>query len=169
MKKIITIRIGELYVSRVPVIIHTMVGSCVAVCLFDSVNKIGAMNHILLADLSGRQDGISNPRYATRSMEILLKKTKNLETAKGRIISKLFGGAHVLPGISAQDAPGPKIVQAVLEFLASHWIPVVSQDTGGDKGRHVYLHTDTGKVIIKPVGSPPYSKRHQPPSSPKES
>ena len=48
MKKQVGIHIGDCYVSTEPAVIYTVLGSCVAVCLFDPVRRIGGMNHILL-------------------------------------------------------------------------------------------------------------------------
>ena len=39
------IHVGEIYVGADPTEIVTVLGSCVAVCLFDRVNMIGGMNH----------------------------------------------------------------------------------------------------------------------------
>ena len=44
----VSIGIGDYFASSQDVVIHTVLGSCVAVCLYDPGKKIGGMNHILM-------------------------------------------------------------------------------------------------------------------------
>ena len=56
MKKI-NIHIGEYYSTTEPAVITTVLGPCVAVCLYESGSGTAGMNHILLPDrYSGKTD-----------------------------------------------------------------------------------------------------------------
>lgn len=153
MKKQVKIHIGELYASKEPAIIKTLLGSCVSACLFDSVNKIGGMNHILLpgkADLKNYND---SARYGINAMELLINKMINLGAKKNKITAKLFGGGHILKDLSIKNSPGIKNVQFVKDFLEFEKIPIISQNTGGAFGRVIFFHSDTADVFMKKIFS----------------
>jgi chemotaxis protein CheD len=154
VKKLISIHIGELYASSEPLIIQTLLGSCVAVCLFDPVKGIGGMNHILLpgrADLKSFDD---DTRYAINAMELLINKIMALGGVRVRLIAKVFGGANVIPGISKKYCTGEKNAAFVLDFLRIENIKVAGQDLGGNESRKIYFHTATGEVFLKRLHSP---------------
>ena len=78
LKTKISIHIGEFYSSADPVVIHTLLGSCVAVCLFDPVKKIGAMNHILLPGRANMKHFDAPARFGINAMELLINGMMNL-------------------------------------------------------------------------------------------
>ena len=69
MKKRINISIGDYYASKEPAIIYTLLGSCVAVCLYDRKNRIGGMNHILLPGSPNMNKFDSSARYGIKIAE----------------------------------------------------------------------------------------------------
>lgn len=150
-KKKISIHIGGVYASKGAVIIDTLLGSCVAVCLFDSVAKVGGMNHIFLpgkADF-GKFDSVA--RYGVNAMELLINRIMALGGARHRIAAKAFGGAHILPAISKENGMGIRNTEFVLNFLKMEGIPLISHDLGGHHTRRVYFHTDTAEVYLKRI------------------
>lgn len=154
VQKRIKIHIGEIYTSSEPTVIETILGSCVSVCLFDPVRKTGGMNHILLpgkADLKKFDDAT---RYGINAMEMLINSMMKLGSRRRDILSKIFGGAHIIKSIASHISPGPKNVRFVEEFLDLEEIPIVSQNTGGNNGRKIYFHTHTGEVLLKALPSP---------------
>lgn len=151
MKKQVTIHIGEIYGSVEPIVINTLLGSCVAVCLFDPVKRIGAMNHILLAGRADLKHFNAPARFSINAMELLINKMLMLGAERCRIVAKVFGGAHMLPQISAENGSGQKIAAFVMDFLRNESIELLNHDLGGRKGRQVYFHTDTGDVFVKRI------------------
>lgn len=152
----VKIHIGEIYTSDTPTVIETILGSCVSVCLFDPVKKTGGMNHILLpgkADLGKFDD---TTRYGINAMEVLINRVMKLGSRRKNIISKIFGGAHILRAIGMHMSPGLKNVQFVEEFLELEGIPIVSRNTGGTAGRKIYFHTHTGDVYLKTLANTKY-------------
>lgn len=143
------ISIGDCYASSNPIIIRTLLGSCVAVCLFDPHKKIGGMNHILLPGKASPDDFHSPARYAINSTEILINQILTLGGSKMALTAKVFGGANILRTIRAPYATGPKIVHSVREFLELEAIEILQQDTGGSSTRVIYFHTDSGEVTVK--------------------
>lgn len=161
MKKEVSIHIGELYASKKPAVIHTLLGSCVAVCLFDPIRQIGGMNHILLpgngdlprhgASTAGAKPFSDSIRYGINAMEFLINMIMNLGGNRNRLAAKAFGGGHILSGIPEKNGPGQKNIQFVLEFLKVEGIKLISRNLGGYDSRRIYFHTDTGDVFLKRI------------------
>ena len=152
----VSIHIGECLASKGPAVIETLLGSCVAVCLMDPVERIGGMNHILLPGEAciGRCDAVS--RYAVNAMELLINEIMTLGGDRNRLKAKVFGGAHVIPCIPEANGVGVRNSDFVLQFLKLEGIPVLSRDLGGKDTRRIYFRTDTGEVLLKRI---PFRKR----------
>ncbi|OQY60450.1 MAG: chemotaxis protein CheD [Desulfobacteraceae bacterium 4572_88] len=152
-EKIVGIHIGEYHASRHSAIIQTLVGSCVAVCLFDPVNHVGGMNHILLPGGADMRRFDSSARYGINAMELLINRIMNLEGNRHRLVAKIFGGAHLLPAISEENGVGKKNIAFVLEFLRNESIRIISRDLAGHASRRLFFLTDTGEVFLKRIQS----------------
>lgn len=145
------IHIGEYFASKHPTKIYTLVGSCVAVCLFDPVHRIGGMNHIFLPGKADLNRFDAPARYGINAMELLINKIMRLGGNRKYFIAKAFGGAHMLPVINKNNSIGSKNVDFVLEFMQSESIKIVSSDLGGNETRKIFFHTDTGDVFLKRI------------------
>lgn len=156
LKKKIFIHIGDLHCSRDPAIIETVLGSCVAVCLHDPLACIGGMNHILLPGRANLEQFDTVARYGINAMELLINQMAVTGAARARLTAKVFGGAHILPSISAKNGAGLKNIEFVMDFLALESIPVVSYNVGGHSSRRIYFHTDSGDVFLKRIPSAHY-------------
>lgn len=148
-KKNVTIFIGEYYVSSKPVVISTLLGSCVAACLFDPVKKIGGMNHIQMPGKADFNNFNTAARYSINAMELIINGMLKLGSDKKNIIAKLFGGASVIPGVTFNRAVGDEIKDFVTTFLKKENIPITGSDLGGIKTRKVFFHSDTGDAFVK--------------------
>ncbi len=150
-KKTVHIHIGEYHASRNPVIIKTLLGSCIGVCLFDRTTRIGGMNHILLPGRADLKHFDSSARFGINAMELLINKIMRLGGNRNKIVAKIFGGAHMLPAISMENGVGKKNVAFIIDFLRNESIPLVNRDVGGYTTRKLYFHTDTGNVYLKRI------------------
>ena len=156
MKKSISIHIGGLHASKEPAVIETLLGSCVAVCLYDPMARIGGMNHILLPGKADLKHFDKVARYAVNAMELLINRVMTLGGERHHLIAKVFGGAHILPAVSPENGMGARNSEFVLEFLQMETISVVSRDLGGHDTRKIYFHTDSGEVFLKRIPSTRY-------------
>lgn len=147
------ITIGEYYASRKPVIIRTLLGSCVAVCLYDQKRKVGGMNHILLPGKADMRHFNAPARFGVNAMELLINQIIKLGGRKEALTAKVFGGANILPNAKPTLAMGAKIVSFVKEFLELESIQIIKEDTGGTDTRTIYFHTGTGDVFLKRTSS----------------
>ena len=88
---------SSLFASNEPHIVSTILGSCVAVCLFDATTKIGGINHYMLPFWNGQ--GLASPKYGNIAIERLLEKMIALGCKKSNIRAKVFGGGRLLKPI----------------------------------------------------------------------
>ena len=63
---------GNLEVSVKPIMFTTILGSCVAVCIWDNKLKFGGMNHFMLPLWNG--EGLASPKYGNIAIDKLVKK-----------------------------------------------------------------------------------------------
>jgi len=136
---------GDVATSVIPVEIDTLLGSCVAVCLFDPKLRGGGMNHIMLP---GDAKDTKSTRFGINAMELLINDLMGKGGLKRRFVAKAFGGATVLQGLNFANV-GDDNVRFVEDFLAFEKIPLIACRLGGVSGVHVYFRTDTGDVRLK--------------------
>lgn len=140
---------GELYASKRNILIVTVLGSCVSVCLRDPVARIGGMNHFMLPDRAESSSLLSEPaRYGAHAMEMLINNLLSMGAQRSRLEAKTFGAGRVLPGMS--DV-GARNAQFALEYLERERIPVKASDVGGEHARKVYMFVETGRVLVKEI------------------
>jgi chemotaxis protein CheD len=134
---------GYIHFAAEPTVVATVLGSCVAVCLYDPESEIGGINHYLLP---GRAGGES-PRSADVANATLLNMFHRAGIAPGALHAKVFGGASI-GGMRDGDL-GSRNAAAALEFLEAHSIRLVSHDVGGARGRKVVFRTGSGAVWVR--------------------
>ncbi len=149
--KNINIHIGEYYSSAEPAVITTILGPCVAVCLFEPYSKTGGMNHILLPEEKSGKSTPGDARYAINAMELLINQLMKLGTNRYRLKAKIFGGAQLLPSMSHELAMGLKNVEMVVDFLITEKIPIVNYNFGGYNSRKIFFYTHTGDVLMQKI------------------
>jgi chemotaxis protein CheD len=140
---------AALVVPDKPAFVHTILGSCVSVCLFDKVKKTGGINHFMLPLWNG--DGLATPKFGNIAIEKLIEKMKLAGSKKEHLIAKVFGGGEVIEYSSKTFNIGLRNITIAFEILNELKIPVVSQSTGGKLGRKIIFNTHTGEVIHRYV------------------
>ncbi len=138
---------GALFVSKKPYYITTILGSCVAVCLYDKRLHIGGMNHFLLPLWNG--EGLPSPKFGNIAIMQLISKMKASGSDPSDLIAKVFGGAAVLNVKNEVFYIGERNIAIALKTLKEQGIPVVAESTGGDKGRKIIFNTLTGEIRHK--------------------
>ncbi|MHB1140832.1 MAG: chemotaxis protein CheD [Sulfuricaulis sp.] len=146
-----TIHIGGLHASRKPLLLDTVLGSCIAACLYDPVLGMGGMNHFMLPEGFDPGDPTST-RYGVNAMELLISDLMKLGADRRRFQAKVFGGGHVLNIRESLDGVPQRNIDFVKRFLETEQIPIVCEDLGGYQPRRVLFQTHTGKVFLKYLG-----------------
>jgi len=136
---------GKIFAAAQPFAINTIVGSGIALCLWDSDRRIGGANHFMLPE--GPEDGENASRYANVANPALLERMLDLGAQRNALEARIFGGS--LPAITfggGVDCLGERNVQAVTHFLKMNSIRLVQREVGGTHGRKLVFHTDDGRV-----------------------
>jgi len=135
---------GEYFVANEDVLIMTVLGSCIAACIWDSRLRIGGMNHFMLpeggADTSGR--------YGSYAMELLINELVKLGSSREYMQAKVFGGGAVISGFTTMNV-GERNTKFVMDYLATERIPVVSKDVLDIYPRKVVFFPVSGKAMVK--------------------
>jgi len=139
--------IGDVSASRHPVSLHTVLGSCVAVCLWDPVAKAGGMNHILVPYSGSAECG---SRCGVHAMELLINAVMKEGGDRRRFVAKAFGAGNVLRVFQAPTV-GELNARFVREFLSTEKIPLVGERMGGDRAVRVVFHTHSGRAFVHTV------------------
>jgi chemotaxis protein CheD len=136
----------QLYVTDEPMEIMTVLGSCIAVCLWDSNSKVAGMNHYLLPLWNG--EGFKSLRYGNISILRLLDEMILKGANKQNIVAKIFGGASINIR-SSSTSVGTQNISIAEKVLFDLNIPIVARDVGGVKGRKVVISSLDGSVYVK--------------------
>jgi chemotaxis protein CheD len=141
---------GQLVVSAQPVLLRTILGSCVSVCLYDPGLRLGGMNHFMLPrDQSG---GPGSFRYGEQAMSGLLDRVKQLGGEQRRLCAHVYGGAKVLVGPFPSNHLGQANVDFALDWLRSRGISVLSTGLLGTQARRLELDLASGTCSQRLLG-----------------
>lgn len=141
---------GNLFASKTPQLVATVLGSCVAVCLFDPVTRYGGINHFMLPLWNGKE--LPSPKYGNIAMEKLLEKMLGLGCKRANITAKIFGGGQQFKADNESLQVGKRNIQLAHQILDEQKIPILKTSTGGSRGRKLYFYTDSGAVMMKYIG-----------------
>lgn len=149
---------GEIYVTQNIEGISTVLGSCIAACIWDPDRGIGGMNHFMLpikgddvGAINWQQDNSYTCRYGLWAMEFLINNVIKFGGRRDRLKAKIFGGGKVLEGMSMDV--GQKNIDFALQYLTNEGIEIVSKDVGGPWPRKILFFPDTAKVFVKKLYS----------------
>jgi len=138
---------GRLYASSQADEVTTILGSCVAVCVFDAWQRVGGMNHFLLP-----QGVPASSRFGEHAVPMLVAEVLALGAHHSRLRAKIFGGASVLQAFRGNGTPlGIRNVEAAREALLRAGIPVVGEDVGGLLGRRLRFDLQTGSAWVRAI------------------
>lgn len=151
---------GEHHVTDDPsVMLTTILGSCVALCLRDPVARVGGMNHFLLPD--GDAGGLdAGRRYGAYAMEVLINDCLKAGARRDRLEAKLFGGGRMFDSLRDVGRANAEFAE---RFLRDEAIPVVGGSLRGAGGRRVQYWPLTGRALQRAVADaqaiPPTPRR----------
>jgi chemotaxis protein CheD len=141
---------GEFFVSREPMVVYTVLGSCISACIRDPVVGVGGMNHFMLPEPKegGSDSWGESTRYGSYAMESLINEILKRGGLKSRLEIKLFGAGRIYEGPIDVGANNAKWV---IGYLKSEGLTIVKTDLGDVFPRKVYYFTDSGRVLMKKI------------------
>ena len=146
----VKIKPGEYYVTTRDMALVTVLGSCVAACVYDRTLGIGGMNHFMLPD--DKRDGgdMLSPsmRYGTYAMEIMINELFKMGAKRSNLEAKVFGGGNVLRGFTVSNI-GQTNATFVMNYLRTENIALVAQDLLDIYPRKVYYFPRSSQVLVK--------------------
>jgi len=139
-------------------VIATLLGSCVAACLFDPIAGVAGMNHFLLSNRRYARDlpfpETEAGRYGIQAMELLINDMLQAGARRSRLRAKVFGGASIINASQVGDnfaCVGAVNSRFIQEFLATERIPLLTADLGGEHGRVIYFDTRDYAVYVRKI------------------
>lgn len=149
---------SAIFFNKKPYTVNTILGSCVAVCLWDSHLKVGGINHYMLPMWNG--EGLASPKFGNIAIEKLIDNmTHQLGCNKKNLQAKIFGGGEVIDTNVASFHIGHRNIEIAKEILHEQGIPIVASSVGGKQGRKIQFFTETGKVKMKMVQKHVYEQQ----------
>ncbi len=144
---------GEYFVSEDDIVLSTVLGSCIAACMWDRNAKVGGMNHFMLPGDAARAGTDADPiglagRYGVFAMEQLINELIKRGARKANLEVKLFGGGAVLRNFTALNV-GERNAEFVLGFLRTEGIRIASQDLLDVFARRVAFFPVSGRALCR--------------------
>ncbi|WP_437298290.1 chemotaxis protein CheD [Sorangium sp. So ce426] len=141
---------GQLFASPEPTMVTTIVGSCVAICLWDATTGVGGMNHYVLPECPS--PAMASVRFAEFACQRLLERLVALGASSRALQAHVVGGACLISAFRERGTHlGAQNVDAGLAFLRVERIRIAQLDTGGNRGRKIVFRTSDGAISIQPL------------------
>jgi chemotaxis protein CheD len=144
---------GELYFSKTPALVTTVLGSCISLTMVSHKLKVGAIIHALLPVCSDRNSGMPKKdpfNYVDCSVTYILSEFEKLGIKPGNIEAKLFGGSNMFSETNKrQDTIGSQNIKMAVSIVEKKGINLVKIDVGGIQSRKIIFHTSSGDVWLR--------------------
>ena len=152
---LINVGIADMGITAAPNTLRTILGSCVGICLYDPVVKLGGLSHIMLPSSKKSTNNIK--KYAETAIPYMIEEMVRLGCDRKRMIAKIAGGSTMFRHTenTLMGDIGKNNIVSTKEILARLNIRIVSEDVGGDYGRTIDFYLETGELKIKTIGKEP--------------
>ena len=140
---------GEFYVSKNDELITTVLGSCIAACIYDQGLGIGGMNHFMLPMQKGVDPSNAhslNCRYGNWAMEFLINEILKSGASKRNLKVKLFGGGKIIRSMTDIGVGNIRFANA---YVLEEGLDLISHDVGGPWPRKIIFNPQTGQAQVK--------------------
>jgi chemotaxis protein CheD len=145
MERRVYLHPGGLWADATPAVVTTVLGSCVAVCLWDPRTGLGGVNHYILP-----QGGTAaSARYGNHALPMLLARVLEIGAEKETLLACVFGGASIIPNDGNGPRLGSRNVAEAFDFLERNDIAVLRHDVEGQQGRKLTFRTLDGTTLIR--------------------
>lgn len=142
---------GEFHVTSKPVILETLVGSCVCVCLYNIKNGWAAMNHFL-RDRPAGNGTVQIGEFGSTSTKHIVDKLMMIDNVPSHYRAMVFGGAAVIKTVVRDSDIGSRNIDVAQQVLAEARISISKNEVAGKRGRRVIFDTENGTVTWRFAG-----------------
>lgn len=149
---LVTVGVAQMKNSATPTVLRTILGSCVGICIYERMKKIGGLAHILLPE--DHSAGAYPEKYADTAIPLLVNTLLKNGARKEFMSAKIVGGASMFKFASnvSLGLIGDKNVEETKKMLEKIGIPIVEEDTGGNNGRVIDFFLKDGRLKVKSCG-----------------
>ena len=145
-----TIHPGELYISRKPSKISTLLGSCVTVTVFNRRHRFGGMNHFMIPRQHDSSSDEKDYRFGDLSTRALFDKILRIDSDRDQLEVKLFGGGMVVDALEKAKI-GKNNVRVAREIITEYGLSVSAESVENEHGLKLIFNNYTGQVWVKPI------------------
>ncbi|MDR2141857.1 MAG: response regulator [Deltaproteobacteria bacterium] len=141
---------GEYFISKQPTMISTLLGSCVAVCLFHPVHKFGGMNHFMLPTSPNKE---RSGKYGDYAIAVLLQFMERTLGSLNGLQAIISGGAKVIDSITKGPQIGQRNIETAREILQRRNVAIIKENVGGQVGMKLHYQNWDNHLVIEPMDS----------------
>ncbi len=149
---LVNVGVAQVKTGAKPTVLRTILGSCIGICIYDRMKKIGGLAHILLPNDS---TGGKNPeKYADTAIPLLINRLLKDGAKKEFMSAKIVGGASMFKFESniTLGQIGDRNIEETKKLLDKAGIPILVEDTGGSTGRVINFFLDDGHLKVRAAG-----------------
>lgn len=148
----IKVGISDYKVAKSPYKLITLgLGSCVGIAIYDKVDKVGGLSHIMLPDSTLFRREVKVEKFADLAIPQMVEEITKGSRNKN-LIAKIAGGASMFSFTDEINGNiGYRNVVAVEEKLKELGIPILGKHTGGNIGRTMIVDLQDFTVNIRMV------------------
>lgn len=153
---VVNVGIADYKIVKSPEQIMTVgLGSCCGVVIYDDINKIAGLVHVLLSQSKVEKVVANKAKFADTGIVLLYEELRKHGANPRFMKAKMAGGAHMFNFNNLNNNAltiGEKNVRVCKEMLYKLKIPIVASDVLGSCGRTIVFDTMTQKLKVKSVG-----------------
>ncbi|MCD8554479.1 chemotaxis protein CheD [Seleniivibrio sp.] len=143
---------GEIFYADTPMVVNTVLGSCVSITMYVRRLGIGMMSHCMLpSSTESIKRGEDIMKYVDCAVLYMNKTMLGAGADKKEIEVKLFGGSNMFTVTDEDAGIGSRNISASIALLKSLGYTITSSDTGGQFTRKLYFSLDTGTVYLRKI------------------
>ncbi len=153
---LINVGVAQVKASSTPTVLRTILGSCVGICIYDRMKKIGGLAHILLPN--DQSSGATPEKYAETAIPLLVNQLIKDGAKKEFLSAKIAGGASMFKFESniALGQIGDRNIEETKKVLNKLGVPLLEEDVGGNTGRVIDFFLEDGRLKVKASGNEKY-------------
>lgn len=141
---------GQWYFGHTGAVVRTLLGSCIAIILWNPRRRMGGMCHFLLPTRLRTPDGVLDGRFGDEAMELMAHEIKKTGTKPTDYEAHIYGGADTMPDeAKVKFNVGERNVQKAWDLIDQYGFQMQTVDVGGTDPRNVTIDLHSGQIVLK--------------------